>query len=313
VKTLCENLRDKPQGLGAVKPECEADGSFKPLQCNHPAAECWCVDGRGHEVDGTRSPVYVEEHKPNCVRNNTVSMHIHMTLIVRHDIDIDDQLNSLNATIVDHVSTWLLIEPHYIRLVKAKTSSIDGDDSNVADGEDGDGSDDEDDEEDDEDEDEVGQRIIVVEVVVFHDGVTDLPSAADYMQRRMHQGLCHITMGDNVLDPDASLMQTDHKFAYEPVQTAASSGEPVTSRRMMMSYRVCTIGGLCILLVTSVIIMIAVHRRRGQFRHHQLQSQASVSSEKNLLAGAVEHEYSPAPVLKVDADDIIATEKEPMA
>jgi hypothetical protein len=256
----------------------------------------------------------VEEHKPNCVRNNTVSMHIHMTLIVRHDIDIGDQLNSLNATIVDHVSTWLLIEPHYIRLLKAKTSSDDGDGSSAVDGEDESDSDDEDDEDEDEED---GQRIIVVEIVVLHDGVTDLPSAADYMQRRMHQGLCHITMGDTFLDPDASTLQTDHKFAYEPVQADQFYDEPVTSRRMMMRYGVCTTGGLFILLVISAIIMVAVHRRRGtfagQFRHHQLQNQASVSSEKNLLAGAVENEYSPAPVLKVDPDDLVATEKEPMA
>jgi len=51
-------------------------------------------------------------------RNITVSMHLHMTLIVQHDIDISNELGSLNATIVDHVSSWLLIEPHYIKVTK---------------------------------------------------------------------------------------------------------------------------------------------------------------------------------------------------
>jgi hypothetical protein len=312
-----------------MKPECEVDGSFKPLQCNNPAVECWCVDGRGHEVDGSRSRVDVEEHKPNCVRNNTVSMHIHMTLIVRHDIDISgDQLNSLNATIVDHVSTWLLIEPHYIKVVKTKTSSdsdaLEGEEENdssqdqspemdddLEDDEDGDDIDDDDDDDDD------STRVIVVEVVVFHDGVTDLPSAADYMQRRMYQGLCNIMMGDTQLEPDVDKLQTEHKFAYEPVPAEPFYDEPMTQRHKMMRFGVCATGGLFILLLISAVVMIVFHRRRGMyavaFRHHKLESQASVSSEKNLLAAAVENEYSQGPVLKVNADDVVASEKEPMA
>ena len=51
-------------------------------------------------------------------RNITVSMRVHMTLVVKHDIDISDELDSLNATIVDHVSSWLMIEPRYIKVDK---------------------------------------------------------------------------------------------------------------------------------------------------------------------------------------------------
>jgi hypothetical protein len=318
VKTMCESERDRPAGLGAARPTCEADGSFKPLQCSFPAAECWCVDGQGRETDGTRQPVYIEEHKPKCVRNITVSMHIHMTLIVRHDIDITDQMNSLNATIVDHVSTWLLIEPHYIKVVKAKaTNSIE--DETETENSDGssntDDKDDDDDVDEDDDEDDVSgpdkPRMIVIELVVLHDGVSDLPSAADYMRRRMHQGMCSIPMGQNVLDPDANSLQTEHKFAFEPSPAPILYEDIEEPRRhhVMMRYGVCAAAGLFVLLIISAIVMTAVHRhRRIYFRHHVLVAQTSVSSERNLL----ESEYKPEPVLIVGDDDV-AKEKQPIA
>lgn len=36
-------------------PECEANGSFSPMQCHHVTSECWCVDDRGKEITGTRA------------------------------------------------------------------------------------------------------------------------------------------------------------------------------------------------------------------------------------------------------------------
>jgi len=44
-------------------------------------------------------------------------MHIHMLMVVEHHIDVT-RLDSLHSIIVDHVSSWLLIEPHYISVVK---------------------------------------------------------------------------------------------------------------------------------------------------------------------------------------------------
>jgi len=66
VKTLCENERDQPVVLGSSVVDCEDDGTFKPLQCNTRQSECWCVDGLGNEVNGTRTSVYIDQHKPNC-------------------------------------------------------------------------------------------------------------------------------------------------------------------------------------------------------------------------------------------------------
>ena len=54
-----------------------------------------------------------------AVRNVTVSMHIHMLMVVEHHIDVT-QLDSLHSLIVDHVSSWLLVEPHYVTVVKVQ-------------------------------------------------------------------------------------------------------------------------------------------------------------------------------------------------
>jgi len=66
VKTLCESEHDSPNALGSSKVECEIDGSFKPMQCTHSQTECWCVDGLGHKMPKTHTPIYIPEHKPNC-------------------------------------------------------------------------------------------------------------------------------------------------------------------------------------------------------------------------------------------------------
>jgi len=52
-----------------------------------------------------------------AVRNVTVSMHIHMVMVVEHHVDVT-RLDSLHSLIVDHVSSWMLIEPHYVTVVK---------------------------------------------------------------------------------------------------------------------------------------------------------------------------------------------------
>ncbi|XP_075387294.1 nidogen-2 isoform X2 [Tenrec ecaudatus] len=37
-------------------PQCDDQGNFLPLQCHGSTGFCWCVDPRGHEVPGTRTP-----------------------------------------------------------------------------------------------------------------------------------------------------------------------------------------------------------------------------------------------------------------
>uniref|UniRef100_A0A667WUR5 Nidogen 2 n=1 Tax=Myripristis murdjan TaxID=586833 RepID=A0A667WUR5_9TELE len=64
-KTQCEQHRDslqsgsEPQGqpsLGAFIPQCDSEGQYRPLQCHGSTGHCWCVDSRGQERAGTRTP-----------------------------------------------------------------------------------------------------------------------------------------------------------------------------------------------------------------------------------------------------------------
>ncbi|XP_034720259.1 nidogen-2 isoform X2 [Etheostoma cragini] len=63
-KTHCEHHRDStqttsPEGypiVGAHVPQCDANGQYTPLQCHGSTGHCWCVDSRGQERDGTRTP-----------------------------------------------------------------------------------------------------------------------------------------------------------------------------------------------------------------------------------------------------------------
>uniref|UniRef100_A0A3B4WGN0 Nidogen 2 n=1 Tax=Seriola lalandi dorsalis TaxID=1841481 RepID=A0A3B4WGN0_SERLL len=63
-KSHCEQLRDSvqttsPDGFplyGAFVPQCEDDGQYTPLQCHGSSGHCWCVDSRGQERAGTRTP-----------------------------------------------------------------------------------------------------------------------------------------------------------------------------------------------------------------------------------------------------------------
>ncbi|KAM9327748.1 nidogen-2 isoform 2-T2 [Pholidichthys leucotaenia] len=61
-KTQCEHHRDVvigPDGIpapGAYVPQCDAEGQYTPLQCHSSTGYCWCVDSRGQEKAGTRTP-----------------------------------------------------------------------------------------------------------------------------------------------------------------------------------------------------------------------------------------------------------------
>ncbi|XP_032362000.1 nidogen-2 isoform X26 [Etheostoma spectabile] len=63
-KTHCEHHRERaqttsPEGypiVGAYVPQCDAEGQYLPRQCHGSTGDCWCVDGRGQERAGTRTP-----------------------------------------------------------------------------------------------------------------------------------------------------------------------------------------------------------------------------------------------------------------
>ncbi|KAK9959572.1 hypothetical protein ABG768_009688 [Culter alburnus] len=62
-KTQCEQHRDSVQSgdsgvprIGAFIPECDEEGQYRPQQCHGSTGHCWCVDSRGQERAGTRTP-----------------------------------------------------------------------------------------------------------------------------------------------------------------------------------------------------------------------------------------------------------------
>lgn len=67
IEAPCHQARQRVLGLsevpspGVLIPECETDGSFKPVQCHSSTGFCWCVDQYGQELTGTRT-----QGKPQC-------------------------------------------------------------------------------------------------------------------------------------------------------------------------------------------------------------------------------------------------------
>ncbi|KAK5847688.1 hypothetical protein PBY51_016796 [Eleginops maclovinus] len=63
-KTHCEHHRDSvqttsPEGypvVGAYVPQCDDNGQYTSSQCHGSSGHCWCVDERGQERAGTRTP-----------------------------------------------------------------------------------------------------------------------------------------------------------------------------------------------------------------------------------------------------------------
>ena len=39
-----------PGLVGAYSPQCNEDGSWKPLQCHGSIGYCWCVDNEGEKM-----------------------------------------------------------------------------------------------------------------------------------------------------------------------------------------------------------------------------------------------------------------------
>ncbi|XP_031435765.1 nidogen-2 isoform X1 [Clupea harengus] len=67
-KTQCEHHRDSAQDgfslVGALIPECDEEGRYRPLQCHGSTGHCWCVSDQGQERAGTRTPP--GSPRPNC-------------------------------------------------------------------------------------------------------------------------------------------------------------------------------------------------------------------------------------------------------
>lgn len=54
--TACQmQVAQSSRLLGAFTPQCEADGSYTPLQCHGSTGYCFCVDSNGQEILNTRN------------------------------------------------------------------------------------------------------------------------------------------------------------------------------------------------------------------------------------------------------------------
>ena len=70
--------------------------------------------------------------------------------------------------------------------------------------------------------------MVIVELVVIHDGVTDLPSAGEHMKHCIDNERCRIPVeGGGSLKPAPRSMTVKHKFAASSTTTAYPSSEPV--------------------------------------------------------------------------------------
>jgi hypothetical protein len=259
-----------------VSPECDKNGAFKPLQCNAVQSECWCVDDRGIEIDGTRTSVFVEEHKPSCVRNITVALNIRLIMIlvpVENDDNFKPIFHQLTSTLPEYIGSWMLIDKQYITILSA---------------------------------DEIPRNhehdAVLVKIMIRHDGLSDLPSAVKHMKRMMYAGHCKVPLGSSILAPQPDTMETVHKFAYMPArpQTPIVSNEDdgmYKESQSLFEYckshsNILIIAGIaCVILLLSIIfVSVMISRRRRthnllSYEHQRLQNQISTSSEKSLLGG----------------------------
>ena len=58
----------------------------------------------------------------------------------------------------------------------------------------------------------VSPGLLLVEINVAHDGLTDLPSAAHHMHKKMRDGHCDLHFKDHILRPNAESVKAEHTY-----------------------------------------------------------------------------------------------------
>lgn len=67
--TKCQRERQLTLGWSgqarqdAFVPDCSSDGNYENVQCHEASGFCWCVDGNGNEIVGTR-----QRGRPVCTK-----------------------------------------------------------------------------------------------------------------------------------------------------------------------------------------------------------------------------------------------------
>jgi hypothetical protein len=146
---------------------------------------------------------------------------------------------------------------------------------------------------------------VLVKLMVFHSSVSDLPSAADHMKRKMRLGHCNIPLEGQTLALDPNSLQIEHKFTYQTIYTPApvrfDDGEREEQKlwfecwdfRMLRTPLIILGIMLTITLMTIMLILMRRCRRQYdlvQFQHSRLENQCSESSDKSFYLDNLQNE-----------------------
>nr|XP_020478241.1 HLA class II histocompatibility antigen gamma chain [Monopterus albus] len=83
--TKCQ--REAKEGLiGSYKPQCDEQGHYMPMQCWHGTGYCWCVDGSGTPIPGTKM-----RGRPQCPRATASRHAMRSPFLMQRTVGIDDE------------------------------------------------------------------------------------------------------------------------------------------------------------------------------------------------------------------------------
>lgn len=254
--------------LRGVMPDCEENGDFNPTQCSSnempdERRECWCVDDRGKEMDGSRQKLNTAM---SCEKKKTRVLHVEMTL-VHEFVNIEEHIGGLESPLKHYASTWLAVDEEMINVEEITPQ---------------------------------GDLVkeIYVHISVVSNGLVDLPSAADYLKQICRQS-AFIPYHDKVLQakPDSVRVRHEYDEPKKPLDIATPKmpqefGEeptPVTcwfpfrnNKNHKLTIILSSVGAVVILVCfIGIAVMISKMRRNRQFKHKKLENMETF--KKNLV------------------------------
>jgi len=220
---------------GSHAPHCTADGSFEPTQCCHDTGNCWCVDDRGHEVEGTRRNLRTNGARaPICPVNITTSLHGHMSL--EHDVpDVVSNMDQLQEAMHNSLSEWLVVAREYIIIDEVSLNS---------------------------------ENIHIIEVTFIvrtdEDAPHDLATSSLHLQDQvMHNALQMLYQG-HVLRPIPHGVSVNHQYHPMLPPVGVRHREDSFYRQHQSALLSCFIGVTFFLIILTAIVKILMTRRRSK-------------------------------------------------